>query len=336
MKHIILYNCYQQKWSVEVEVVCGGGGGRGKYAGIDGDVPLARNWRLADGNTENKNDDDARARRRSAGSQLRTDDASNIQNAIVDKNMIVIIILKNTRSLAGDVRMDELLEELVGQHWDMVCVNETWRREVEENFTLNGGHRWFGSGGERKCGGTGCKHGVGILIHARLSKAIKRVTRLSPRVMFLDVQLGSRVMRAICVYMPHSGYDDAEVQLLYDQLDAIRNEAYKRCYLLSICGDWNAEVGCQQHGQEDGAIGPFSIGIRSMRGNWFAKWAWGADLIVVNTHFDKPCEKLWTHNMNLQKMSAKSTTYAWTVCCGSGQLMPKRMMPLTWDQITEA
>lgn len=153
---------------------------------------------------------------------------------------------------------------------------------------MNGGHRWIGNGGERKCGGTGCNHGVGILIHARLSKAIKRVTRLSPRSMFVDVQLGSCVMRVICIYMPHSGYDDAEVQLLYDLLDAVRNEATKRFYLLTICGDWNAEVGCQQYDEEDGAIGPFSRGIPSMRGNWFAKKAWRAELKVVNTHFLKP------------------------------------------------
>ena len=29
--------------------------------------------------------------------------------------------------------------------------------------------------------------------------------------MFVDMQLGSRLMRVICVYMQHSGYDDAEL-----------------------------------------------------------------------------------------------------------------------------
>ena len=54
----------------------------------------------------------------------------------------------------------------------MVCTHEASRREVEEDWTMNGGHRWIGNAGERRCGGTGCKHGVGISIHVRLSKAI--------------------------------------------------------------------------------------------------------------------------------------------------------------------
>ena len=95
------------KVGLVTEVVCGGGGGRGKYAGIEGDVPVANKWRRAEGIIENQDDGDARGRRRFVS----THDPCTLRCGIEHaerrsrrNNMVVTIILKNTRSLAGDVR----------------------------------------------------------------------------------------------------------------------------------------------------------------------------------------------------------------------------------------
>ena len=53
----------------------------------------------------------------------------------------------NTRTMASDVKVEELLVELNDLQWDAITINETRREEKEELLQLEGGHRWLGSGG---------------------------------------------------------------------------------------------------------------------------------------------------------------------------------------------
>eukprot|EP00973_Karenia_brevis_P093326 12416818-Karenia_brevis.AAC.1 len=75
---------------------------------------------------------------------------------------------------------------------------------------MPGGHRFLGSGGAFKCNKSCGKHGVGILLHARWAKKVTNVARISPRLMYVDMEIGSIRVRLMSVYMPHAGHPDHE------------------------------------------------------------------------------------------------------------------------------
>ena len=113
----------------------GGGGGRGDYAHIDGSS-LDENVLRLTGGAE-------------------------------DPRVKFVVVQKNARCLSSDDDIEELLHDLRETEWDVVLISETWREEHEECIVLSAGHVWFGCGGQKKRGGAGYKHGVGILIHRR-------------------------------------------------------------------------------------------------------------------------------------------------------------------------
>ena len=62
-----------------------------------------------------------------------------------------------------------------------------------------------------------------------------------------------------------------------------------------IGGDFNAEIGLRQPGEDDAVIGPHGAGSRNKRGDAMAKWALRAEVSVANTFFEKPWGRTWTH-----------------------------------------
>ena len=105
---------------------------------------------------------------------------------------------KNIRSLSGEQRLEELLGEVQDLHCDVVFVNETWREQVEEDIAVRHGHRGIGSGGQRKQGAAGFKHGVGVLLHERWARKIKKVTYHSSRLLSIDLEMHYYRFRLIC------------------------------------------------------------------------------------------------------------------------------------------
>ena len=82
----------------------------------------------------------------------------------------VRILSTNVQSILNKDREKELLEELAIQDWDVVCLNETWRKDKEELWKSNQGHLFLGSGW--KIG----RRGVAVIIHKRHAKGLKRST----------------------------------------------------------------------------------------------------------------------------------------------------------------
>ena len=81
---------------------------------------------------------------------------------VLNKTTDFVLIQYNVHSLINfEERMQRVLHELEGRHWDAVAFAETWRSECDEAWKTRWGHSWFGSGGTR---GT---RGVGILLHSR-------------------------------------------------------------------------------------------------------------------------------------------------------------------------
>ena len=182
------------------------------------------------------------------------------------------IIQKNARSLSTDERLTEALGELDDAKWDAVIFNETWRVENAEDFLLESGHRWLGSGGAKRNGGAGGKHGVAILLHRRWAWAVSQVKPISPRLMFVDIRVRRHKIRLISVYMPHVGYGNDAVDDVYKAMEHSVNGARSERRLVIIGGDWNAEVGKKHSTGEETSVGNHGHGKRNPRGHWLADW----------------------------------------------------------------
>jgi hypothetical protein len=124
-------------------------------------------------------------------------------------------ILLNVRSLQTEERLEELMQEAQGVQWDVILVNESWRQEREGILKLKGGHKWLGSGG---CLG---KHGVGILLHSRWAQTFLMFRAVSRRVSLVRLKAGTKILSIICVYMPHCGYPDEDVENMYTELSQL-------------------------------------------------------------------------------------------------------------------
>ena len=197
-----------------------------------------------------------------------------------------IIFLKNVRSLSSDVRLTELLTEVADLRWDAILINESWRAEREEHDTLDQGHIWLGSGG------TAGTRGVGILLHKRWSRYIHRWRAIDERIGLLELNISSVKISLVVVYMPHCGYQDADIQVVYDKLEALHEEARKKKRIFIFGGDWNAEV---RSAEDDPAVGKYSNAIGNARGDWLRRWATSEKLVLANTLFKKRWGRLWTH-----------------------------------------
>ena len=115
-----------------------------------------------------------------------------------------------------------LVGELVGTHWDVLLLNETIRPIREEKWAFEDGHIYAGSGGDAY------RHGVGIIVHARWAKYVRRFCPMSDRVAYVDVVSKSLRARFISAYFPHSKYSDTHIQTMYDVLSKTLRNARKR------------------------------------------------------------------------------------------------------------
>ena len=236
------------------------GGGAGVYKHVSGDFPIA-----ALSGTKKK--------------------FNSVQNLSVTKNFV--LIQYNVHSLINfEERMQRVLQELEGRHWDAVAFSETWRSECDEAWKTRWGHSWFGSAGTR---GT---RGVGILLHSRWTHVLFRP--VSERLCVLDVKLMSEIISIFSVYMPHADYPDEEVDVVYTQLDLEVARSKNRKTKIVIAGDWNARVGQAQDDDDDQLVGQSNFGSRNERGTQFVKWCTMHGYMITNT-FSAETDQMWTY-----------------------------------------
>ena len=208
-----------------------------------------------------------------------------------DRFFVFRAVSLNARSMRNDSRIRELETEAGNEGWDVILVQETWRNEREEDFIGSTGHRWIGFGGP------GRKHGVGILVHRRWSSKVTQVKELQQqRAAAIDIDCGSRLLRLVSAYFPHAGRPDREVEALYAAIEEDMEDAKRRKADIVIGGDFNAELGGRQQGEDSRIIGNHGGGSRNRRGEIMAKWAWRRKLTVANTMFAKKVSKTWTHS----------------------------------------
>ena len=91
---------------------------------------------------------------------------------------------------------------------------------------MESGHRWIGSGGARKHNADGGKHGVGILIGKKWASSVIGVRAVNARLIYVDMQIGRFKFRMICADMPHGGYPDKDIEIMYSNIDEVIDTAH--------------------------------------------------------------------------------------------------------------
>ena len=114
----------------------------------------------------------------------------------------VVCFAKNAR-INSPQRLEILLAEIDGIVWDIIFFSET--RASTASVILDGGHKLYTVHGND----AEVASGVGILVHVKYARAVIAVHRCSDRVMGIDLKFGHQTIRIICVYMPHTGYDQS-------------------------------------------------------------------------------------------------------------------------------
>ena len=155
---------------------------------------------------------------------------------------------------------------------------------------VEGGHLWCIAAAKSR------PRSVAILIHNRWKNQVIQFQALDERICFADVMVDGQLWRLISAHLPHSVYPDAVYEATLAQIeDAL--PANRRKHLVAIGCDANAEVGEDKDYDDPLIVGKFALGSRSSRGSIFSSWAHTQKLSLVNTMFEKPPGKQWTHRL---------------------------------------
>ena len=85
----------------------------------------------------------------------------------------------------------------------------------------------------------------------------------------------------IQVYAPTSNAEEAEVEVLYEDLQDLLEQTPKKA-ILFIIGDWNAKVGSQEMPGVKGKVG---LGVQNEAGENLAESCQENALVIANTLF---------------------------------------------------
>jgi len=96
------------------------------------------------------------------------------------------ICMYNVRTLLGEEKSEELLNQLEGFIWDVMGLSKT-RIRGEQYQVLKSGHILFTKGHENKS-----THGVGFLIHKSLAGNVINTNGISERVIQISLKVGKR------------------------------------------------------------------------------------------------------------------------------------------------
>ena len=147
----------------------------------------------------------------------------------------LVVYTKNAR-LHSDSKLTELLGELnmIRDNWDIVLFSET--RRACGMVDLDGGHRLYASHQPTTCAG------VAILVHGRHCSNVQRTAVVNDRLMYVDIKVSNKTTRFAAIYVPHAGYADADLRLVYDGLYCVLEEARSNSFACIVGGDFNTQL----------------------------------------------------------------------------------------------
>jgi len=134
------------------------------------------------------------------------------------------------------------------------------------------------------------QRGVAVLLDGTEAKCITSVQRYSDRLLVVNLHASPRDLVLIHVYMPTTAHTDEEVDVLYEQMEAILQEMKGNSYVM-VLGDWNAVVG---ESPEDDCVGKFSLGSRNDRGHKLVEFCKRNRMMITNTWFKHEKRRRYT------------------------------------------
>src|SRR6476661_4578261 len=136
-------------------------------------------------------------------------------------------------------------------------------------------------------GGQTCQRGVAVIAEAKVAERVTEIDRLGDRIMVVKVKADPADMVIVQAYLPTTGYEDEEVEKLYDQLEEILGKQ-KGTDNVIVMGDFNAVVG---EGKEDRVVGKFGLGKINDRGERSIEFCSSQHLVITNTWFEQEKKK---------------------------------------------
>ena len=140
------------------------GGGRLKHSTVDGDVPLCLRRKLED-IKESSSSKSKKYEEKESGSGNREKMKNCVMNTMAsgskelqlqitagnekhskNREVTLIILQKNMRSMHSSEKIEELETELEGYRWDAILLSETWRHEPAEIWETHHNHIFMGAG----------------------------------------------------------------------------------------------------------------------------------------------------------------------------------------------
>jgi len=125
-----------------------------------------------------------------------------------------------------------------------------------------------------------------VLLDGTAAKCVTSVERHSDRLLVVNLHASPRDIVLIQVYMPTTAHTDEEVDVLYEQMEAILQEMKGDVMVL---GDWNAVVG---ESPEDDCVGKFGLG--NDRGQKLVEFRKRNRMMITNTRFKHDKRRRYT------------------------------------------
>ena len=91
--------------------------------------------------------------------------------------------------------------------------------------------------------------GVGILVHARLAKMIRRIYRKSDRVLGMDLMFHNKLIKLVAVYCPTTNYPISCLEQVYLDLQNLVEDTLRNRGHCIIGGDFNTVFDHEERGQ---------------------------------------------------------------------------------------
>ena len=192
----------------------------------------------------------------------------------------------NVGSMRG--KTSEVVETMSKRRVDLCCLQETrWKTNLKLIAGRDSRYKYYGCGNyEGTCG-------VGILLAEKWWEKVFKVIRVSDRIIFIRMVVGSVVFVFMSVYALQANLSESVKGQFYYALQSTIARVSSLEQLI-ICRDWNGHIGSHSTAFED-MHGGQALGKRNHEGERLQKFAVSNELVVSNSWFKKKFEHLVTY-----------------------------------------